>query len=401
MNIAIVGASSAGIYLAIFLKRAHPEADVVLLEQNARLGRKLLATGNGHGNLLNLKTSAERFNHPDYMRPLLERYDFGTLQTALADIGVILTDEGNYVYPLSYSAPAHVAYLEKLLASLKVKTLLGVKVKEYHKAGDKWVLDSDHGPLLFDRVYFATGGASTPKLGSDGSLFPVFAKHGYQIVPLKPGLCPLKSKEPTKAISGYRHHAMLYLTLDGVLGHQEEGEVLFKDDGISGIVVFNAASFLARRKPAKETHAILDLFPNVKLGVLVEDLFDSASKHPDFFLSAYFPDNVGRYLLSRAGVSPSEASTKKGCYRLAKTMKGLDFTITGSYGFENSQVSVGGISLNEVDRGLSSLREKGVSFVGEVLDVDGDCGGFNLTWCLVSALIAVSSFPSLSVGKAD
>ncbi|MBP5217221.1 MAG: NAD(P)/FAD-dependent oxidoreductase, partial [Bacilli bacterium] len=173
---------------------------------------------------------------------------------------------------------------------------------------------------------------------------------------------------------------------------REEGEVLFKKDGLSGIVIFNCSSYISHLGNADGVKIILDLFPQVNQTTLTTDLFDAMKLHPSYFLDAYLTPALRDYVLKEANLPTPKSADKVYCYKLAKAMKGLCFHYAGSYGFEDSQVTIGGISLRNIDASLTSSLEKHVSFAGETLDVDGLCGGHNLTWCLVSALVVSKSF---------
>lgn len=391
MKIAIVGASGAGLYLALFIKKNHPEFAVTLFDKNEKIGRKLLATGNGHANVLNMKTGPEHFNHPSFVAPYLNYYPFGECQGQLASEGIVLKNDGDLLYPLSFSAPSYVSFLGKLLKKEGVEIKLGVKVSDY-VAKEKITLYTDKGEETFDFVVFATGGCSQAKLGSDGSLFPVFKKHGYKVVEPRPGLCPIRTVEKTKALSGQRHEAKVTVTIKGIVAREEEGEVLFKDDGLSGIVIFNIASFINHLDDQQDVSIYLDLFPKVTLTALTMDLFASMKTNPDFFMDAYLTEPLKEYILRYAGVRLDGKVDKGVCFKIAKVMKQLPFRFKETYGFDNSQVTIGGISVENVGEKLRSKIENNVAFAGEVLDVDGLCGGHNLTWCLVSALAIAESF---------
>lgn len=393
MKTAIVGASSAGLYLAIFLKKKHPDYDVFLIDKNEKVGRKLMATGNGHCNILNKTTSPADFNYPLFMKPILEHYNFDVLENALKDIGVSLMEEGDYVYPASFSAPSHVAFLEKLCLSLDVKILLKREVVDYICEDDGTVklIYKDDKPELFDKVVFATGGASGKNLGTDGSFFTTFFSHGYEVTPLKPSLCPIVTKEDTKTLAGLRHDVKATLCVDGRILHIEKGEVLFKKDGLSGIVIFNCESFIAHLDGEHEVEISLDLEPEISLADLVLKLEDLQAKAPGFFLSSLFQKPLADYLCKKAGIDASKQLDKRSLFSLAKIIKDLIFHFKTAASFSDSIVTAGGVKLNFVDDSLSSTIEKNVSFIGEVLDIDGLCGGHNLTWCLISSLIVASS----------
>jgi predicted Rossmann fold flavoprotein len=382
MRIAIIGGGASGLYSAIALKKKHPEAEVSVFEKEAKLGRKLYATGNGHCNLLNASLKPEDYNHPVEVEGFLHRYGYLALLKALKEWGIETRQEGDYVYPLSYSAAAYVGFLSRLAESLGVRLILGSRVTDYERKEGSFVLKIDAKPTLIDykadRLIFAFGGASTPKLGSDGQGFSLLKKHGYSIVPLEPGLAPLKVEHPEKlkGLAGFRHEAKV--TLQDVKGqalYQENGEVLFKEDGLSGIVIFDVESAYLRLGKPEGACVSLDLFPNQTEADLSAQLGQDEKRNPSFYFAAYFPSEVQPHFLQKDGLP------------LAHHLKNDLYKIKGTYGFENSQVTVGGVALSMVDEHLESRKEEGVYFVGEALDIDGFCGGFNLSWALLSALI--------------
>ena len=386
-KIAIVGGSAAGIYLAIFLMKKHPEYEVVILEKNDKLGKKLLATGNGHCNLLNKGMRADAYNNPEFMEEALKRCPPFRLLDELESLGVRTMEVGDLVYPLSYSASTYLRFLIGLLSSLGVKVRLGIKVDSYEVKGQV-TLHTNEGPLPYDRVFFAVGGKSQPNLGSDGSLFDEFKRHGYEVAPLRPALCPIKTKEPTKSISGLRHKALVSLKENDRGIYWEKGEILFKDDGLSGIAIFNCQSHIAHRGD-KENYVIeVDLFPDIPADSLCEDMLSAAMKNPQFYLDAYLEKPLKEYCLKKAGFEGKTPQNRCEIGKLVAVLKDLRFTFEASYPFAASQVTTGGLSVKEVDEKMLSLKEKGVGFVGECLDIDGLCGGYNLGWALLSALSA-------------
>jgi len=389
MRIAVIGAGASGLYGAIAIKKKHPEAEVTVFEKEAKIGRKLYATGNGHCNLLNAAVADKDFNHPDFLASYLSRYSFAFLKKTLTDWGILTWQEGDYVYPLSYSAPTYVGLLSALAMSLGIRFCLGVRLMDYELKGTKILLKVSAKPasidLSFDKLILASGGESTPKLGSDGSLYPLLKKHSYSLVNPLPGLAPVKVVHPEtlKGLSGYRHEAKVsLLSSAGKVLYEEEGEVLYRDEGLSGIVVFNVESVYCRLSCPARSELSLDLFPEFSFEELAGHLQKSYQINPTFYGDAFFPEEVQAHF-GFGGV--------KDFLALAKRLKDDRYLIKGSEGFEHSQVTVGGLALTEVKATLESRKEPGVYFTGEVLDVDGFCGGFNLTWALLSALIVRDS----------
>jgi predicted Rossmann fold flavoprotein len=384
MKIAIVGSGASGLYCAILLKKKNAANDVFVIEKDEKIGRKLYATGNGHCNLLNLSLESKAYNHPDFMEKVISLYPYSYLKKELADWGLEVIEKGNYVYPLNFNASAFVGFLTDLCHNLGVHFVLKTRVRDYEIGHGGITLMTSEGSLpSFDELILAVGGESTPKLGSDGSFFPILKKHGYEIEDLKPGLAPLKLlDEDIKPLAGLRHDAKVEAVVSGKVVFSEKGEILYKDDGISGIVIFNAESALLRLNHFKGAGIHIDLFPDVSEKELADRLAIDQKNNPPFFFEAYFQDELAKHILARA---KSQTDGRK----IAQAIKNLVYSVREPYSFENSQVTIGGVSLKEVDSSLQSKREKNVYFAGEIVDIDGNCGGFNLSWALLSTLMIV------------
>ena len=384
MKIGIIGSGPSGLYLSIFLKIKHPESEVVVFEKESKLSKKLYATGNGHCNLLNRHLTKDKYNHPEFMAGILEKYGFAFLEGVLKSLGIELTMNGDYVYPLSESAPAYALYLKKLAEKVGVFFVTETRVLDYLAKGSQVEVKTEKKTYSFDNIVIATGGKSDPKLGSDGSFYEILKKHGYSLVEPRPGLTPLVlNDKDIKPLAGVRHKANVKAFIGKDKIFEENGEVLFKNDGISGIVIFNAESAIYRHKDPKDIQLVVDLFPDWEFEELVKRLAHDEALNSKFYLDSYLVEPLQKHVIARS------KGTDALC--LATSMKNLRYSVKNHYGFDYSQVTIGGISLDEVDENLLSKREKGVYLIGELLDVDGDCGGYNLTWSLLSAIIVFKS----------
>ena len=390
MRIAIVGGGAAGLYAALNIKNDHPDCEIHLFEKEKKLGRKLCATGNGRCNLLNRDLVPSKYNHPSAFLKYSEEYPFESLCETINSYGVPLRDEDGYMYPESYSAVTYTDFLTQLLNRYQVVVHLECGVSEYLQKGHQFQIISlncgDFG--LFDKVILTTGGASTPNLGSDGAFFPLLSKHGYKIVPLRPGLCPIKTAHPEalKPLAGIRRPALVRGINGGKEIFNESGEVLFKEDGLSGIVIFNLESALMRANALTSSQVHLDLLPDVPLSELVSTFGSYFKLNKERFLEAYFPKQLVDYIykinhLKSSSIKESDLPV------IAASVKDLVFVPTATYPFASSQVTLGGVSFDDVDTDLQSKKEPGVYFAGEVLDMDGFCGGYNLAWALISSLV--------------
>lgn len=373
MRIAIVGAGASGLFLARAL--AHKGMDIVLFEHKDSAGKKLMATGNGRCNILNKGLSPYAYNNPSFVAPLIEEFPYSRLHEVIEkDWGVPLYEIGEYVYPASLSAIAFGNYLR---GALDADIHLNSRVGGYRADEDGVTLFHDGIRERFDEVVFATGGMSAPKFGSDGSLAKVFAEHGYKISELRPGLTPVlvEEIEGLKSISGVRIKALVRLIDQGHEITSEEGEVLFRKDGLSGIVIFNMSSSIARRNLSKPVLEIFPL-PSVK-GDRAAMLSRWKETSPGHYLESIFVPSFASYLLERS---------RRTGVPLENLIASIPFHWAGNGGFDESTVTIGGIKTSEISSDFHSIRENRVSFIGELLDIDGICGGFNLSFALMSAL---------------
>ena len=376
-RIVIVGGSIAGVYSALLLREKHQDADILILEKNDKLLKKIYATGNGHCNLLNLASTGKNYNRPDFIDSAFSRHPVSSLLSFLGKHGIATRAKGDLVYPESYSAASFCLYLEMLIKKMGIEVRLNTRIVDYDGS---FVYGEGGEKYPYDHILFCFGGKSQSRLGSDGSLFPLLIDHGYSLLPLRPGLCPIKTKQRHPRLKGVRREAAVKAEAPGGLTFLEKGEVLFKDDGLSGIVIFDLASFLAR-SGANAARIHLDLLPSYSCEEAVNLLKTASAANQRGMLLCLFEKPLAEYIASLA-------ENAQNPIELIRISKDLRFDFESLYPFSDSQVTVGGIDLGQLDGNLKSLAEPNVSFAGECLDVDGDCGGYNLTWCLLSAFLA-------------
>ena len=372
MKILIVGAGASGVVAAINYKRNHLNDDVLIIEHLDAPLKKLLATGNGRCNLGNSELDVSRYSNPSFVQDILKEYNYERLFDSIS-IKTKLIDE--LAYPVSESAVSvRNAFLGEL-QKLNVKINVEEKLVDYFVGKDIEVKTNKNTHHV-DKIFLASALNSTKGLGSDGSVLDILKQHGYKFKEPLPGLCPIRTKENTKILDGMRNKSEVFLYENDKLIHQEKGEVLFKKDGLSGIVIFNIASLIARSEK-KANKIVLDLLPDFS----ESEIKKYCNLHTfNGFLQAFFNPKMIQYLLARFA-NPNE---------LIKATKHLEFTFKEFYGFDFSQVSVGGVEIGEVNSSLESRKEKGVYLLGELLDVDGPCGGYNLTFAFASALKATT-----------
>ncbi|MCR4562767.1 MAG: aminoacetone oxidase family FAD-binding enzyme [Bacilli bacterium] len=385
MKIGIIGGGASAIYCALLIKKRHPQYTVEIFEKEKKVAKKLNATGNGHCNLLNRSISGSAFNNPKYIDKLLSKYDYEYLKSTIESFGQVLKEEGELIYPQSYNAPAYNDFLQMQMKRNGVVVHLDSFVADFCPIDDKLkIIFKDNSSILFDKIVFACGGKSQANLGSDGKLTGIFKKRGVEFNEYRPGLTPLqiKEKDITKKLDGYRHHSVVsIINNEGKLVYKEEGEVLFRDYGLSGIVIFNISTVLSRLNLINPTIS-LDLFPEYSKEELEKNLIKSRDLLGDQYLLSLFPSNV---------VDLVKSMNLKKPYEVADLLKNFKFSAPKALGFDKSQVSLGGIKLSVLNDDLSWKKDNRVFFIGEMVDIDGLCGGFNLSWALISALVVADN----------
>ena len=354
MKIGIVGAGASGVFLAIRLKESNPSFDVTLIERNDKILKKVLVTGNGRCNYANTGELKDKYNN-ELANKLLKEFTPSDIVKAFDSFGVHPTYIDNLVFPTSLSAQTVVLMMSKKITGLGIKVFTNEKVIDYQKKNAQFVVKTENKEFIFDKLVLSAGGKSYPQLGTDGTVIDILNKHGYKIKELSPTLAPIKVKENTKKISGQRVRSRVYLYQDHKAIYQEDGEVLFKDDGLSGIVILNISSRINRLNNLKNVQIILDLAPNYQ---------EINKKQYDEYVSP----KVAEYLLANN-----------------LDIHHLAFSFKAFYDYQIAEVSHGGLALEEINDSLESKKEKGLYFTGELLDVDGMCGGYNLMFAFASA----------------
>ncbi len=387
MRTAIIGAGAAGAAAAIAAARNGER--VLLLERNAKPFKKLGVTGNGRCNLMNTG-SPVYYGDADFARDTLRRVPASALRAFFDGLGVPLREEGEgRVYPAALAASAVTDALKAALATLPVEWVPSAKIADIAYDGGFSLTAEDGRAFAADRVIVAAGGMAAPAHGTDGAGYPLLARFGHTLVAPKPALCALKTaKRPLEGLAGQRVRARL--TLEN--GRETAGEALFGEDAISGIAAMQLARF------AEPGMALaLDLRPALCFEgdepALAAALRALAGRRSGLragdLLAGWFAAPVGRALLRAARIDPAAPIESADCRALARAICGWRFTLTGTRGFEQAQVTAGGAPCAEFVPGtLESRLRPGLYAAGEVLDVDGDCGGFNLMFAFASGLLA-------------
>lgn len=403
-RILILGGGAAGLAAAIAAAQAAPGAcRVTLLERNPRLGKKLLATGNGRCNLDNRRTGPERYftADPAALRALLAAVDAAAPLEWFGQLGLLTReDEAGRLYPYSNQAADVVDLLLYWLDALGVETRTGCRFISLaqHKGGYTVQYQDEAGQtgrLYADAVVCALGGKAGPQFGTDG-FGPAFARLcGARVEPLYPCLVPLQcEKSQVRGLAGIRVRADAALYDGETLCARERGEIQFTDYGLSGIAVMQLSGLLAPGRGPKQPAIELDLFPQWDEAELTARLADRArlfaGQDARRYMTGLLHPALGESVWRAAGGGETVPPPSAGLWpRLARTCRHWRFTGLAPCGWKNAQTTGGGLALGEVEPRSFQLKGcPGLYFVGETLDCAGSCGGFNLHWAFGSGLVA-------------
>lgn len=363
MKVAIIGCGASGASLAIMLKKGIKDVNIDVFDYNNNALKKIKASGNGRCNFANKDYRNGNYSNKEFVYPILQEFDHNKIIKFFNELGIKETNINDLYYPYSFSAQTVYSKMINTLSNLNVN-IINEKVYDY-KIKDKIIINDKYDG--YDYLIISSGAKSNPKLGSDGEFYKSLITHGYKIKELKPGLTPIKIKENVKNLDGVRCKGIVNVLIDNKNVYQEDGEILFKKDGLSGIAIFNASSIIARYNSNDV---------KIKISLVKDNEFGIPFATPKELYEAYVHPKLVDYLLKLENQD----------LKIAKTLvTELTFTYKDSYGFDFSQVSVGGVSISNLKENLESKLEKNIFFIGEVIDVDALCGGFNLMWAFASA----------------
>ena len=397
-EIFIIGGSSSGLFLSTLISYYKLDYKVTIIEKNKIIGRKLLATGNGRCNLLNKKINEYSFNNNETKNLIKEEDIPFEIDFFINKLGIKLTSIENLVYPYSFNAKSFTNFLIDFIKNHDVRILNETKFSDYKKIdNEKYQIITDKGNYETDYIIFASGGKSYPSLGSDGSVFNILKKHNYLITPIFPGLTPIKIKENVKEIENERIKCEVSLfSRENKLIYKENGEVLFKKDGLSGICVMNISSLIIRKRLINP-YISINFLTNISLNEFIKIFTiylnnNNNNKNDKNFLKGIYSERLASYLfknINRLFNNNININNIKEIYNLISNYK---FNYLSNYDFLSSQISIGGVSYNNLNyKDLSSKKEKNIYFIGEILDSDGLCGGYNLMIAFFSSLKVFSS----------
>lgn len=394
MTIGIIGGGASG--MAAALAAAENQAvQVTVLERQSRVGRKLQATGNGRCNLTNLHAAGGYHGEdPAFSRYALDAFSPEQTLAWFHDLGLFTVAEpSGRVYPYSDQANSVVDVLRFALDQPNIQVKLGFEVERVKKHPRGFVAEGQGESLVFDKLIVACGGLAGTKLGGSMSGYKLLRSLGHRCTRLRPALVQLCTAwKGVEGLKGVRANCCARILRDGVPFAMSTGELQFTQYGLSGPVIFQISRDVCR-EPG-EWVCRLDFLPQVDLQTLGGALSrrKATALPAGELLTGILHNRLGRVLTQAAGISltcPISALPEDALDSVARNVKGFDIGLTGPMGMDAAQVTAGGIVTDDFDRQtMQSRLVPGLYACGEVLDVDGDCGGFNLQWAWSSGRLA-------------
>ncbi len=380
-DVIIIGGGASGLACAISVKREDISLSVAVLEKCDRAGKKLSATGNGQGNISNADLKDVHF-HGSFASLAARLINGGAYDVKTLFDCLFVTDGSGRVYPSGKQASALTDCLLRSCGRAGVEIMLGCEVVKVEKG---YIVTLADGRKLSARVVvMAFGGKAQRQFGTDGSAYSLAHSMGHSVTELLPSIVQLKcDTQYIKTLKGIRAECIVRACdKDGGELCSTCGDVIFTDYGVSGNAVFYCSSYMAGREGAYLSLAFAPAFSEEEILSDIQRKVKSGYPAAEL-LSGTLHNQIGRAIIRRCDSSDPA--------RIAREVKNFTLPVYGSLGFDYAQVTKGGVPADEVDEGLQSKLNAGLFFAGEALDLDGDCGGYNLTWAFVSGMHAAKS----------
>ena len=400
---AIIGGGASGLILATRLQN---NGKIVLFERGERVGRKLSATGNGQGNITNLGVVCQGgyFSYDaaalTKARRMIDAYNYATLKTYFMRLGVLLVaDNRDRVYPASKQASALTDAL-RFAVEKTTEVRLCSQITRLQKTPDGFLLQVKTAEreyqCLAQNVVLSAGGKAAKNFGTDGSAYALVTAMGHTCTPLYPSLVQLKTDiKHIKTLKGIRVNDAKLTAFEG----EKEvvtlrGDIIFTDYGVSGDGVFRISAYVADKLASGNVRLSVDFLPDISLEAIAAAVEQKRSAFPQLpqteYLFGIVNNQLGRAIVRRADGDTQTAIA---------LVKDFTLPITGSLSFDYAQVTKGGIPLSETDEDLQSRFAEGLYFTGEILDIDGACGGYNLHWAYASARVVADAINAKGRGQ--
>ncbi len=399
-DIAIIGGGASGLIASIFAAKELNNGKIAIIERNERVGKKILSTGNGRCNFTNMNITKDRYhgNNPQFAMRVIEEFSLDKTLEFFNSIGILPRTEGkDKVFPNSLQAASVLDMLREKAKSSGVAEVCDFLCIDIKTNNGLFIVISDtNRTIKCKKVIVATGGMAAPNMGTDGKGYKLLEKFGHTKTKLSPSLvqlrCPPKS---VSAMKGVKLDADIKVFSNDQFINSAYGELLFTEYGISGPAVFDISrSASVALNENKRVYVLIDLMPMFTEEELYNHLvLRNRNLTAEIFLNGMINKLIGKQMMKKAGIEKLNTSAEnisdETLKKLAKILKNCRFEIIGTNPWNNSQVTAGGIqTFGFCNKTMESKLFDGIYGCGEILDVDGDCGGFNLQWAWSSGAVA-------------
>ncbi|MBR2715870.1 MAG: aminoacetone oxidase family FAD-binding enzyme [Ruminococcus sp.] len=394
VDIAIIGGGASGLMCACVASKKRNKR-IAVIERENRVGKKILISGNSRCNLSNLDSKAMHYggSFDKGLEFLLENFPPKKVLTYFEEIGLIAkADSDNRVYPLSRQSSAVLSVLRNEIQRNGVKEICDTEVMDITKVDNSYKLRCNDKNIFAKKVVIATGGKNNYAQKVVTNTYSSAMSIGHNITKLTPSLSPVKVKTNLlKSLKGIRAQGRVSAVINGKVAKTESGEIQFGTDYLSGICVFNLSRILNR---AKNAEIIIQLLPDYSFTEINDMLFKRIkllnNENVQEIFTGLFHKNIGIALLKTSNIDTSKKAmslSENEVNTLAHTINKWKFKVLPSSDFSNAQVTCGGINGNEINpTTLESKKAKNIYLCGEAIDIDGDCGGFNLQFAFSSGM---------------
>ena len=393
-KVAIVGGGASGLLCAVELILGTDKLkgeDIAIIERNDRVGKKLVATGNGRGNLSNCNILSN-FYHGDknFIETFVNSIKNGEILEYLENLGINLTKEDNKIYPLSFQANSVLDILRAILTKNNVNVFTSTKINNIYKNNNNFILESQRQTIMAQNVVLAVGGACGKQFGTDGTSYSLATEFGHKVTKLYPSLVQLKTQtQNIKGLKGIKEVAKVTAYDGNNILATSIGDVLFTDYGVSGSAIFSVSGYLTNLKNAKIE---IEFLPNVDkkyIYDIIEFRINKGYFNDCGILTGIINKKLGEKIIKDLTFKFNRFPTIN---EIVNQIKRFSLNVIGTLGNDYAQVTKGGIEAIDINsNSFESKLTKNLYIVGEMLNVDGDCGGYNLTFAFYSGISSAKS----------
>ncbi|SFV64054.1 NAD(FAD)-utilizing dehydrogenases [hydrothermal vent metagenome] len=397
---AVIGGGASGLLASILISRKNIK--VTLLERGNRVGKKILASGNGKCNIGNINpiSSFYHSSNPSFIEKVLKGYGAKEIINIFKTIGIeIIEGKDGKLFPISLQASSVLDILEYEARKLGVQIICNCNINNIVKEGNKFIIKTDDSNIISEKILLATGSPASPQLGGSNSGLDIASSLGHNIITSLPSLVQLSSDETwVKDISGVKVYSIVKLYANSKYITQKEGDVLFTNYGVSGLAILDISREVSLEL-ANYSYCELsiDLMPNYTKEVLLKMFLSHINNYKpiDIWLNGFINKKLIPIILnqSKCKIKDSKNLNRKEIAKIIYSIKNFKLSISDTRGFKGAEVAIGGVDTEEVNPiTMESTKVKNLYLAGEILDIDGDRGGFNFHFAWVSAMRVGNSF---------